>query len=144
MKQRPDWNVPSNAAELASADEGGIWESDEFAPLILSVMVGTSYGDRDIPVAWQIEFEPEGEVFESANSKIEQLGLDPDGYGWSSLINAIFEQHFPADVNALQFGDTEESACVVWVESEAVCKRLVEVIWSVIFDNEGAGNPVEP
>ena len=102
-------------------------------------MVGTSYGGRDIPLAWQIEFEPGGEAFQTANCKIEALGLASDGYGWSTLIRTIFEQHFPDEVNALQFGDTEESACVIWVESETLCKRLVDVVWSVIFENEEHG-----
>lgn len=135
MSACPDWNIPSNVSELARADEGGIWETEQFSPLRLSVMVGTSYGGRDIPLAWQIEFEPDSEAFEAANRKIEGLGLHADGYGWSTLLRTIFEQHFPDEVDALEFGDTEEAACVVWVESESLCKRLVEVVWSVVFEN---------
>jgi hypothetical protein len=39
-----------------------------------------------LALAWQIEFEPVGPTFEVANEKLSTLGLDPDGYGWATLI----------------------------------------------------------
>ena len=32
----------------------------------------------------------------------------------------------------LHHGDTETSACVIWVESEATCRQVVELIWTMI------------
>ena len=78
MKSAPDWNIPDNLGELLNRDEGGMWEDSRWAPLLLTVMKGTSYVGRDIPFAWQIEFEPVGRPFESTNDKIRALGLDPD------------------------------------------------------------------
>ena len=59
--------------ELVDADEGGIWEDDSWDPILLTVMKGTVYRGRHIPV----EFEPVGPGFEVANDKLRKLGLEP-------------------------------------------------------------------
>ncbi len=94
-------------------------------------MGGTSYKGRDIPLSWQIEFAPSDAAFGSANQKIEALGAEPDGYGWANLINSVVAKYHPELADELQFGDTEEDTCVVWVESEVSCKLLMDVIWSL-------------
>ena len=128
----PDWTIPDNLQELVDADEGGIWEDPRWEPILLSVMGGTSYCGRDIPLAWQIEFQPHGELFDAPNAKIVTLGLEPDGYGWATLIQNVFAKYHPAVADELQFGDTESAACVVWVESESSCRLLMQVAWSLI------------
>jgi hypothetical protein len=45
-------------------------------------MSGTEYNGREIPVAWQIEFDPSADEFEAANARLEHMDLEPDGYGW--------------------------------------------------------------
>jgi hypothetical protein len=130
----PDWTIPENLQQLVDADEGGIWESTVWEPILLTVMSGTSYGGRDIPLAWQIEFDPDCELFIEANAKIVALGLEPDGYGWATVINSVFMQYHPEVAGELQFGDTEDSTCVVWVESETTCKLLMQVVWSLIHE----------
>ena len=129
----PEWNIPDNLDQLLNTDEGGIWEDSRWTPIQLAVMKGTSYAGRDIPLAWQIEFEPIGPEFESANSKIRTLGLDADGYGWASLIRSVAEKSNPELARELQFGDTEEATCVVWVETESNCQQLVRLVWSLIY-----------
>lgn len=131
----PAWKIPENLKELIDADEGGIWEDDSWDPILLTVMGGTSYGGRDIPLAWQIEFQPYDERLEAANKKIESLGVEPDGYGWSNVIQSVIEKHHPNMLGELHFGDSETETCVVWVESEVTCKMLIEVVWSLIHSS---------
>jgi len=128
----PEWMIPQNLQELLDSDEGGMWEDDRWAPILLTAMKGTSYGGRDIPLAWQIEFQPDDDVFEAANSKIQKLGVEPDGYGWSNVLQSVIAEHHPEIVDGLHFGDTETDTCVVWVESEEVCRLLIQVAWSLI------------
>jgi hypothetical protein len=124
-KPTPDWSIPENIAELLDADEGGIWEDDSWYPILLSMMKDTMYRGRPILLAWQIEFEPANPGFEEANEKLAALGMDTDGYGWAKLIQRAAEKYLPEMAMELQFGDTEESACVVWVESEDMCRQLI-------------------
>jgi hypothetical protein len=134
-RDRPEWRIPADLPELIAADDDLTWETDDWAPIQLSVMAGTTYGERDIPLAWQIEFEPVGRAFKSGNAKLKAMDVEPDGYGWSSLIAAAMEKHHPEIADDLHHGDTEASACVIWVESEETCRRLVEVVWSLIFSS---------
>jgi hypothetical protein len=126
----PVWDIPDNLAELVAENEA--WEDESWAPILLTVMGGTSYQGRDIPLSWQIEFEPSDEEFEAANEKIESLGATPDGYGWANVIQSVVAKHHPEMVDELHLGDTDESACVIWVESEPTCKVLIQVAWGLI------------
>jgi hypothetical protein len=129
---RPEWRIPADLHDLIAADADLTWATDEWAPLELSVMAGTSYAGRDIPLAWQVEFEPTNPSFEGANAKISAMGGEPDGYGWSKVIASIMGKYHPDASDELQYGDTETSACVIWTESEQTCRRMVEVIWNLI------------
>jgi len=128
---QPEWSIPENLLELVDGDEGGIWEDDSWDPILLTVMKGTVYRGRPIPLAWQIEFEPVGPRFEVANEKLMTLGLDPDGYGWATLIKNVAEKYHPDLAKELQF-DEELAACVVWVESEDACRQLIQMTWTLI------------
>lgn len=130
----PEWKMPSNLIEMVDADEGGIWEDTEsLAPLTLTVMKDTIYCGREIPLAWQIEFCPEDEEFEEANERLQAAGLEPNGYGWATLVNGIAQKYHSDIASELQFGDTETSAFVVWVEREQACRTATEILWNVIF-----------
>ncbi len=95
-------------------------------------MKGVVYAGRPIELSWQIEFEPFGDEFEPGNTRLSALGLDADGYGWATLINSVFQKYHPDLASELQFGDTEEAACVVWVENERTCRTLTQVAWNLI------------
>jgi hypothetical protein len=129
---QPEWSIPENLLELVDGDEGGIWEGDSWDPILLTVMKGTVYRGRAIPLAWQIEFEPVGPNFEVANERLRTLGLDPDGYGWATLIKGVADKYHPDIAKELQFGDTEQTTCVVWVESENTCRKLIQMTWALI------------
>jgi hypothetical protein len=130
----PEWSIPENLQariDADSSDGDGMWEDDSWDPILLTVMAGTTYGGRDIPLCWQIEFQPADMRLEKANTAIEARGVKPDGYGWAELIEDVFTKDHPELVNELHFGDTEITSCVVWVESESTCKILMEVSWSL-------------
>src|SRR5215469_2119597 len=80
-RKLPKWKIPKKL--LALVEEDGMWESERFGPVLLTVMSGTSYRSRKIPLAWQIEFEPEDRQFAPANAKIAASGFQPDGDGWA-------------------------------------------------------------
>ena len=75
-KKPPKWKIPKNLQKLVEADADNMWEDDRWYPILLTVMGGTSYRGRDIPLAWQIEFEPDDKDFEDANEKIAAAGID--------------------------------------------------------------------
>jgi len=131
---KPDWKIPEDIAEIVAEQE--MWEDDRWSPILLTAIGGTIYKGRDIPLSWQIEFEPSDESFEASNAKIEALGVEPDGYGWANVINSVVSKHHPELAAELHFGDTDENACVVWVESESSCKLLLEVVWALIHDSK--------
>lgn len=131
----PQWKIPKDLQQQIDADSpdgDGMWEDDRWDPILLTVMAGTSYEGREIPLSWQIEFEPDDERLESANEEIEALGLEHDGYGWAKFIAAVFEKEHPDLLPQLHFDDAEEATCVVWVESESTCQILTETVWRLI------------
>jgi hypothetical protein len=130
----PTWEIPQNLQKLIDADSSdgdGMWQDNRWDPILLTVMAGTSYGGRNIPLSWQIEFDPNDEQLKAANIEIEAEGSEPDGYGWAKRIAAVFAKDYPILADELHF-DEETSACVVWVESESTCKVLIDVVWSLI------------
>ncbi len=109
-----------------------MWESERFDPILLTVMSGTSHRGRKISLAWQIEFEPEDRQFAPASTKIAASGIQPDGDGWAEVIgNRFTKKHarFAGEFHS----DSESSTCVMWVESEDSCKKLIELVWSLIY-----------
>jgi len=129
----PEWNIPTNLDALLAEDEDGTWVDDSWEPVLLTVMTGTSLEGRDIPRAWQIEFEPDGDAFESANARLKHSGIEPDGYGWGSVISQAMGKATPEGIGQLHTGDCETSTCVVWVETEDACRRLLAETWNLIF-----------
>jgi len=133
----PEWEIPSDLEDLIRDDAeenggSGMWSDDRWDPILLTVMAGTSYEGRDIPLAWQIQFDPSDERFQAANARLEDFGLEPDGYGWAEYIKSIFAENHRERLHELHFSDTESDACIVWVESESTCAEIVETVWSLI------------
>jgi len=125
----PEWKIPRRLKDMV---EEGEWVDERWHPLRLTVMGDTVYGDRDIPLAWQIEFEPADCQSRVALKQIKRLGHEPDGYGWSEFIKTEFAKRFPDEVGELHLSDTELATCVIWVESEGVCRKLTELAWQLI------------
>ena len=133
MQSMPEWNIPKNLDELLANDDDGTWEDDHWEPIVLTVMTGTSLDGRDIPQACQIVFEPDEDSFESANARLEDLGIEPDGYGWGDAIRDAMDKAHPELADQLHLGDCETGTCVVWAESERTCRLVLAETWKLIF-----------
>ncbi len=132
MPKLPEWKTPQNL-EAALEEGDGSWEDDRWAPIRLSAMSGREYEGREIPVAWQIEFDPADEEFEAANARLEAKEIEPDGYGWGEQIQKAIAKTDKALAKRLHTTDCESDTCVIWVESEADCRTLAETAWKLIF-----------
>lgn len=128
--ENPVWDIPKNITEIVAEEE--MWEDDRWKPVLLTVIGGTAYKGRAIPLSWQIEFEPFDDAFEGPNKRIRALAVEPDGYGWANVIRSVIGKQHPEIVDELHFGDTDVDACVVWVEQENSCKILMQVVWGLI------------
>jgi hypothetical protein len=133
MPKMPTWKPPKNTAKTLE-DGDGIWEDSRWSPILLTLMSGTEFEGRDIPVAWQIEFDPSEDDFEAANAKLEDQEIAPDGYGWGDYIQKTIRKTSPALAKRLHTTDCETDTCVIWVESEDDCRSLLEVTWKLVFD----------
>jgi len=128
----PSWKPPRNIAK--ALEEGdGFWEDERWSPITLTAMSGTEYDGREIPVAWQVEFDPSEDEFEAANARLEGMDLEPDGYGWGEYIQKAIRKSNPALTKRLHITDCETDTCVIWVESEKDCRALLEATWKLIF-----------
>lgn len=77
MPNMPTWKPPKNIAK-ALKDGDGFWGDERWSPIQLSAMSGTEFDGREIPIAWQSEFDPSEDDFEAANAKLEEMGIEPD------------------------------------------------------------------
>ena len=128
----PSWKPPRNIAK--ALEEGdGFWEDERWSPLTLTAMSGTEYDGREIPVAWQVEFDPSEDEFEAANARLEGMDLEADGYGWGEYIQKAIRKSSQALAKRLHITDCETDTCVIWVESEKDCRALLEATWKLIF-----------
>lgn len=125
----PSWKIPKALTRTLRSE--GMWESERFDPLLLTVMSDTSYNGREIPMSWQIEFDPFDDRIEAAGEKLKASGIEPDGDGWAEHIENEFAKRYPKLVGELHF-DSESSTCVLWVESETACQKLIDLVWLLI------------
>jgi hypothetical protein len=132
MPKMPTWKPPKNIAK-ALADGDGFWEDERWSPILLTAMSGTELDGREIPITWQIEFDPSDDDLDEANAKLEEMGIEPDGYGWGEYISKSIRKANPALAKRLHLNDCETDSCVIWVESESDCRTLLEETWKLIF-----------
>jgi len=78
MAKTPTWKVPKNL-DKALDDGDGMWEDERWSPILLTAMSGTKLNGREIPVAWQIEFDPLDDDLEAATARLEEGGMEGDG-----------------------------------------------------------------
>lgn len=132
MPKLPTWKLPKNISK-AIEDGDGYWEDERWSPLFLTVMSGTELDGREIPIAWQMEFDPSDDEFEAANAKFEQMDIEPDGYAWGEHIRETIGKTDLALAKRLHLDDCETGTCVIWVESDEDCRILLEITWNLIF-----------
>ena len=133
MATMPTWKPPKNIAK-ALQDGDGSWEDERWSPILLTAMSGTEFNGREIPVAWQIEFDPSTDEFEAANAQLEDMEIEPDGYGWGAYIQTAIGKSNRALAKRLHMTDCETDTCVIWVESADDCRALLEATWNLIFN----------
>ena len=136
MRKMPLWKTPNNIVKALEEGEG-FWEDERWSPIMLTAMSGTEYEGPEIPIAWQIEFDPSDEEFEAANARLEEEKIDPDGYGWGEYIQTMIQKSNPSLAKRLHTTDCEMDTCVIWVESESDCRALLQATWKLIFNSEG-------
>ena len=132
MPKMPTWKPPKNIAK-ALEDDDGSWEDERWSPILLTAMSGTEFNGREIPVAWQIEFDPSEDEFEAANAKLEEMEIEPDGYGWGDYFQKAIGKSNPELAKRLHMTDCETDTCVIWVESAEDCRALLETTWKLAF-----------
>lgn len=108
MTKMPTWKLPKKLGK-AIEDGDGYWEDDRWSPIRLTAMTGTEFNGREIPVAWQIEFDPSEDDFEAANAELEQMGIEPDGYGWGEYIQRTIRESNPPLADRLHTTDCESA-----------------------------------
>ena len=127
----PAWTMPEDVEAVVAAE--GFWESDHWDPIMLSVEGDTEYEGRLIPMRWQIEFVPYSPEFVEANQRLDDgLGVTPDGYKWSDAIQNVIRAKAPKVFEEMH-DDSGQGSCVLWVESEAACRALIETVWEMIY-----------
>jgi hypothetical protein len=126
-RRLPKWKVPKDL--IKRVEEEGEWETERFAPLRLLVMPGPKES-----LDWQLELDIDldDKQYASAARKIKTMGNEPDGDGWTGLIEREFTKRYPKLAREFN-SDSETATCVVLVKSEPACKKLLEVIWSQIY-----------
>jgi hypothetical protein len=134
MHKMPKWKPPRDITQ-ALEDGDGVWEDGRWSPVFLTALSGTTFGGREIPVAWQIEFDPSEEEFGAANARLEEMGIEPDGYGWAEYIHKSVRRASPALAKRLHLGDCETQMCVIWAESDEDCRTLIETTWRLVFES---------
>ena len=112
----PEWKIPTDLRALLDADDDSIWHCDEWSPLLLTVSGDTRYGGRDLNIVWQIEYETVGCT----------------GYEFCDRVMAAVQNTDAALVPLLNCGNTEAAACVISVETDDACRRLIEIVWPMV------------
>ncbi len=132
MRKMPTWNPPKNMAKVL-AEGDGFWEDERWSPILLTAMSGTELDGREIPISWQIEFDPSQDEWKAANARLEELGIEPDGYGWGQYIQKTIRKANTALAKRLHTTDCETETCVIWVESDEDCRALIESTWKLLY-----------
>jgi len=131
----PKWSMPKNLEELVEQNDG-MWDDDRWKPIRLTVMSDTSSRGRKIPLSWQLEFDPYVKPFKAAGKRmIMARGVEPHGDAWANLIEREFAKRHPELAGELE-SDSETSTCVMQVESEETCKKLLGLVWSLIYPKD--------
>lgn len=127
----PRWTMPEDLATLVSDD--GEWEDPSFDPLLLTVIGDTRFEGRLIPLAWQLSLWPSDVFFKDLAPGLRAQGIVPDGSGWSDVLHQAVASRDAALAERLH-DDSDAATCVLWVETEADGKALMEIAWRFVHE----------
>ncbi len=131
MTTPPVLQFPENLLALV-AEQDGQWDTEEYEPFIVSVLTGTEYGGHEIPIAWQLEFDPADAESAEVMEILEENDLQPNGDGWASVILAILAAR-SSEFAEFAHSDSEDAACVLWTDREDVFQALFSVAWEAVL-----------
>jgi len=131
-RRLPKWRIPKDLNKRV--EEEGEWETERFAPLRLLVMPAAKSRSGKSALDWQLELDIDlnDKQYASAGEKIKAVGNEPDGDGWTELVEKEFTKRYPKLAREFD-SDSETATCVVSVKSEEACKKLLELVWSLIY-----------
>ncbi len=129
----PTWLVPPDLAALIASDDDSTWEMPGWSPFRILAIAGTVYAERDVRLAWQLEFDPFDDAFAEGTAELFDPDDEPDGYSWADLLAAAVARKAPALAEELIVTDSEASDCVIWTASETACRLLAETAWSLLL-----------
>ena len=127
----PPWIMPPDLATIIADD--GEWEDPTWDPLLLTVVGDTRHEGRDIAMAWQLSLWPD-DAPPALQAEVAASFGRADGHGWASWLLAAIEARAPQLV-ARVHDDSEEATCVLWVETEADGRALMEQSWRSLQDS---------
>ena len=135
----PAWVMPTDLATIVAED--GEWEDPSWDPLLLTVVGNTRFEGRLIPLAWQLSLWPDDLFCTTLNAAMRAKGESPDGHAWSAVIQAELATDTPALADRVH-DDSDASTCVLWVESEADGKAMIEHAWLCVHRLKAAHDTV--
>jgi hypothetical protein len=126
----PQWRIPKGLEKMLESE--GEWESTRWDPMLLTVSERDSSSNENHFADWQIEINMGDERLGPLKDSLADSGHNPGGYGLTELIEEKFAKCYPKLAGELD-SDPEMSTCVLSVKSEEACKKLVELVWSLIY-----------
>lgn len=127
----PAWIMPAGLDAIIEDD--GEWEDPSWDPLLLTIIGDTRHEGRLIARAWQLTLWPGDPFFASLNKGLKTQGIKPDGPGWAEVLRAGIADSDPR-LAARLHDDSEPEACVLWTETEADGRALMEAAWLYLHD----------
>ena len=135
VKTLPSWLMPGDLAEII--EEDGEWEDPSWDPLLLTVVGDTRHEGRLIKRAWQLSLWPGDVFFTPFNAALKAKGGKADGHAWSDVIIEDIGRRAP-DLASRLHDDSDTATCVIWVESEADGRAMMELAWVHLHEMKAA------
>lgn len=125
-------NIPSKLSKVL--EEEGLWESEEFDPLLLTIMEAEHKG-KDI-ISYQVEFSADDELG-PINQVLANHQLEPDGDEWEALIRKFIKAR-NAGLESKIYGDSDGETCVLWTKKQPDFEKLMALLFEWIDASDDA------
>ena len=126
--------MPHGLATIVAED--GEWEDSSWDPLLLTVVGDTLFEGRAIATAWQLSLWPD-DAPPALRAVVAAAFGKADGHGWADWLCAAIAERVPALSDRLH-DESAAEVCVLWVETEADGRALLEAAWLCLHEGEQA------